>query len=119
MKHLHLHLLLMAASFLFLVVATSRDAQGAGHCSVRDRIQLGQAGYAKVEVDDLCNQSGSTIPPSSHWSILAGEGQPRWVQWCVTPQGRCSLNPATSGFYPFGAACNCYMPWGSYGGVAQ
>jgi hypothetical protein len=67
----------------------------------------------------LCGRNSADIPFSSPWAILAGEGQPRWVQWCVTPQGSCSLNPATSGYYSIGAPCNCYMPWGSYGGVAQ
>ena len=95
------------------------DAQSSGgSCTARDRIQLGQAGYTKAEVDDLCGRY-SDIPFSHAWGILAGEGQPRWVQWCVTPQGRCSLNPSTSGYYPIGSPCNCYMPWGTYGGVAQ
>ncbi len=101
-------------------MTASYEAQSAGgQCTVQDRLQLHQAGYTVVEVEDMCGQQSSNVLPSSPWGILAGEGQNRWVQWCVTPQGRCWLNPATSYGYAVGAPCNCYMPWGSYGGVAE
>ena len=119
MRHL---IVLVTACWLSAVagMVAPHAATGASPpCSPRDRIQLHQAGYTKAEVSEMCSRSSADIPFSGPASILAGEGQPRWVQWCVTPKGTCSLNPVTSGYYAIGAPCNCDMPWGTYGGAAQ
>lgn len=116
-----MYLLTMTAVALAMFgVAGSDMAQGSGgHCTVQDRLRLDQAGYSHAEVKDLCGRTSNQVPAAEPWAILSGEGQPRWVQWCVTSQGRCSLNPATSGYYAPGAPCNCYMPWGFYEGMVQ
>ena len=116
----HVVLAFLAISLSTLLGAPGFEVHSAdGRCTTHDRIQLGTAGYTKAEIGDMCGPHSTDIPPTNQWSILAGEGQPRWTQRCVTPQGSCFLNPATVGYYPIGAPCNCYMPWGSYGGVAQ
>ena len=109
MKRLLVLLMALSLSTAF-GLATSQESQGGNHCTVQDRIQLGQVGYTKADIDDLCGSHTSHIPASPPWSILAGEGQPRWVQWCVTPHGTCSLNPVTSGYYPIGARTAASLP---------
>jgi hypothetical protein len=110
-------LLLMMVSGMLCFGSTA--AQG-GHsaCSAQDRIDLSSAGYTKGEIASICEQPPNSEPSHEMWGILSGEGQARWVQWCVTKQGTCSLNPML-GQYPVGAPCNCYMPWGFYSGMAQ
>ena len=108
--------LLMA---LCMVLGGPERGTAQGACTLQDRIDLAKAGYAKAEVESLCDPGSNAGMPTVTTGILAGEGQSRWIQWCVTPQGRCSLNPEVVGFYPTGFPCNCYMPWGYYGGVAQ
>ncbi|MER3422303.1 MAG: hypothetical protein C4293_02790 [Nitrospiraceae bacterium] len=87
-------------------------------CTMRDRLALSKAGYTKEEIETLCNQTADEIISLGSGGISLTEGQPPWVQWCVTDKGTCSLNPML-GQYPVGAPCNCYMPWGTYAGVAQ
>ena len=116
MKHVFAVFLLMALCLVFGAVERG-NAQSA--CTLRDRIDLAKAGYAKAEVESLCDPGSGAGVPSATMGILAGEGQSRWIQWCVTPQGRCPLNPQVVGYYPLGFPCNCYMPWGYYGGVAE
>jgi hypothetical protein len=119
MRRLSLLIILISLSTVFAMTAPYEAQSAGGQCTVQDRLQLHQAGYTMVEVEDMCARQSSNVLPSSPWGILAGEGQNRWVQWCVTPQGRCWLNPATSYGYAVGAPCNCSMLWGSYGGVAE
>jgi len=116
MKHVFSVFLLMA---LCLVFGTVERGSAQSACTLRDRIDLAKAGYAKGEVESLCDPGSGAGVPSATMGILAGEGQSRWIQWCVTPQGRCPLNPQVVGYYPLGFPCNCYMPWGYYGGVAE
>jgi hypothetical protein len=87
-------------------------------CSTRDRIDLAQAGYTKADVESLCEPDAHAAEPPRVMEILAGEGQARWSQWCLTPQGSCPLNPAL-GYYAVDAPCNCYMPWGFSSGTAK
>ena len=107
-------------ALVFALVAFSMvDPYNVGAaCSTRDRIDLAKAGYTYADVKSLCEQDAysAALPPVME--ILAGEGQARWSQWCVTPQGRCPLNPAL-GYYAVDAPCNCYMPWGFSSGTAQ
>ena len=88
-------------------------------CSSRDRIDLAKAGYSKADIDTLCEQEADQTLPRPALGVLFGEGQARWVQWCVTPQGRCPLSSEVVGYYPVDFPCNCYMPWGFYAGTAQ
>jgi len=104
---------------LCMVFGGVERGNGQPVCSARDRVDLANAGYAKSEIESLCDPGSNAVVPSAAIGILAGEGQSRWIQWCVTPQGRCSLNPEALGYYPVGFPCNCYMPWGYYGGVAE
>jgi hypothetical protein len=54
----YIFLLFLAISLSTLFGATVHEAQSAGgHCTVRDRIQLGQAGYTKGEIEDLCGRN--------------------------------------------------------------
>lgn len=101
---------------LFGILAGPLHAEAA--CSIQNRVDLANAGYSKGEINGLCEQDAASTAPPRIMQILSGEGQARWSQWCKTPQGSCPLNPAL-GYYPVGAPCNCYMPWGFYSGMAQ
>jgi hypothetical protein len=114
MKRLMLCFLLVGAGILLNTSAVQPAPNG---CSPRDRVDLLQAGYTKAEVRTLCDVDLTADLPKP-MEILSGEGQARWIQWCVTPQGRCPLNPML-GYYPVDFPCNCYWPWGFYNGVAQ
>lgn len=105
-----------ALALWFFLGASSEAAQA--DCSTDDRVQLARAGYGKSDIEALCTAPASIPMPAQPWGILAGEGQAGWVQWCVTPQGRCPLNPMLLP-YQRGTPCNCYMPWGFYGGVSE
>ena len=107
-------------ALVFVLVACSMvDPYNAGAaCSIRDRIDLAKAGYTHADVKNLCEQNDHAGAPPRVMEIMAGEGQARWSQWCVTPQGSCPLNPAL-GYYAVDAPCNCYMPWGFSSGTAQ
>lgn len=113
MKRLVLLLLVMCAISLFGI--TSAESA----CSARDRIDLTKAGYLRAEIEGLCEDDASQAAPPPVMGILFGEGQARWVQWCVTLQGRCPLFSEAVGYYPVGFPCNCYMPWGFSAGSAQ
>jgi hypothetical protein len=107
---------LLLASIALGGLALAYDASAA--CSIQDRVDLAKAGYAKIEINEMCEQDASSTMPPRTMQILSGEGQARWSQWCRTPQGSCPLNPVL-GYYAVGAPCNCYMPWGFSAGVAQ
>ena len=109
-------------TLLFVIIGTLSlfgisSAESA--CSSRDRIDLAKAGYSKTEIDTYCEQEADQALPPPVMGVLSGEGQARWVQWCVTPQGRCPLSSEVVGYYPVDFPCNCYMPWGFYAGTAQ
>jgi len=109
--------LVVVALTLWFMNSPSSDAS-ASECSTDDRLQLARAGYTKADIEALCAVPSALSAPAQPWGILAGEGQAGWVQWCVTPQGRCPLNPMLLP-YQRGFPCNCYMPWGFYGGVSE
>ncbi|WP_447977204.1 hypothetical protein [Candidatus Nitrospira bockiana] len=114
-----LGLVLMVFTTLGLMLpTTAAHAEAGAGCTAQDRVHLAKAGYAKVDIEALCEQAHTVPPAGQPWEIMYGEGQARWVQWCVTAQGRCPLNPML-GAYPPGMPCNCYMPWGFYSGVAE
>jgi hypothetical protein len=113
---MHRIISLFAAIAFTILFNVSASQEAEGSCTARDRADLARAGYAKADIQSLCEQDTGVPPP--RFNILYGEGQTRWSQWCVTPQGSCPLNPLL-GYYAVGAPCNCYMPWGFYGGVAQ
>ena len=102
-----------------LSLAGSGIARAEGGCSTRDRVDLAKAGYSVMEITSLCEEPADQASPPPVMGVLFGEGQARWLQWCVTPQGRCPLFSEIVGYYPLGFPCNCYMPWGFYAGVAQ
>jgi len=68
MKRLLVLLMALSLSTVF-GLATSQESQGGNHCTVQDRIQLGQVGYTKADIDDLCGSHTSHIPASPPWSI--------------------------------------------------
>ena len=109
-------LVALIVSLVLLSMAHPYEAGAA--CSTRDRIDLAKAGYTQAEVRSFCEQDAHAGAPPRVMEILTGEGQTRWSQWCVTPQGSCPLNPAL-GYYAVDAPCNCYMPWGFFSGTAQ
>ncbi len=107
-------LLFILSALSFFGISPEADA-----CSTQDRIDLSKAGYSRVEVEGLCEQEANQPTPPPVMGVLFGEGQAQWLQWCVTPQGRCPLFSEAVGYYPIGFPCNCYMPWGFYAGTAQ
>ena len=109
---------LLALVFALVAWPMIVPSHAAAGCSTRNRIDLAKAGYTHAEVDTLCEQDTQAATPPRVMEILAGEGQARWSQWCVTPQGSCPLNPAL-GYYAVDAPCNCYMPWGFSSGTAK
>jgi hypothetical protein len=110
--------LLAALIFSLVVLSMAHPYDAGATCSIRDRIDLAKAGYTQADVQNLCEQDAHATAPPRVMEILAGEGQARWSQWCVTPQGSCLLNPAL-GYYAVDEPCNCYMPWGFSSGVAK
>jgi hypothetical protein len=108
---------LLALVFALVALSMVSPYNAGAACSTRDRIDLAQAGSTQADVKTLCDQDAPAAPPRV-MEILAGEGQARWSQWCVTPQGSCPLNPAL-GYYAVDAPCNCYMPWGFFSGTAK
>src|SRR5687768_15474691 len=102
---------LLALVFALVAFSVMAPYYAEATCSTRDRIDLAKASYTKADVNSLCKQDSPPAAPPRVMEILAGEGQARWSQWCVTPQGNCPLNPAL-GYYAVDAPCNCYMPWG-------
>lgn len=109
---------LIALLFALVAFSIAYPNQAVAACSIRDRIDLATAGYTPAEVQSLCEQDAQATAPPRVMEILSGEGQTRWSQWCVTPQGSCPLNPAL-GYYALNAPCNCYMPWGFSSGTAK
>ena len=120
LRRLFFVILGIALGMVMAVVGLPRVHGADRQCTAQQRVEMAASGYTKTQINDLCGEATEAgTNPKEPFPILSGEGQPRWVQWCVTPQGKCSLNTTTSGLYPLGAPCNCYMPWGSYSGTAQ
>jgi hypothetical protein len=109
---------LLVVVFAFVAFSMVAPHNAGAACSIRDQVDLAQAGYTPADVRSLCEQDAHATAPPRVMEILAGEGQARWSQWCVTPQGSCPLNPSL-GYYAIDAPCNCYMPWGFSSGTAQ
>lgn len=107
-------------AWMFTLVASSLSIpyEAGASCSPQDRIDLAASGYTKADIQSLCESAAHAAVPPRMREILEGEGQARWSQWCVTPQGSCPLNPAV-GYYAVDAPCNCYMPWGFSSGTAK
>lgn len=115
MRQAHLWFITIITVLLFGMTT----AQGISRtCTAKARIALSKAGYTKEEIERLCDRAADESMLHGADGTPLTEGQSRWVQWCVTDLGTCSLNPML-GHYPVGAPCNCHMPWGTYAGIAQ
>jgi hypothetical protein len=102
--------------FAFYSEALSDD------CSIDQRIQLGEQGYTKDEINNLCRKGNrkSRLETSeeigqSDPSYSVPSPMPGFALYCYTPIGAC---PMARRVIP-GSFCMCFTPAGTIQGIAR
>lgn len=91
-------------------------------CTGADKADLARAGYTKREIERECAERNdddddrARIPqrrrgPQNYPPL----NYPQLARFCQTPWGVCPMAAQV----PIGASCACYMPTGSFPGIAR
>lgn len=95
-------------------------AHGMARCSASDKAELLRGGYSKREIERECagrvgdNDDDERAARNRQFQGAPG-GTPQVARICQTAWGICGM--AT--LVPVGAPCACYMPTGTFPGVAR